>query len=179
MFQVHSHASKCTLMFQVHSHVPSALSCSKCTLMFQVHSRHLSGVHLDYESALGCMRVHLELAMFPDPPPHAMGLGTRLCLILAHQKSISENRCLILDHRKSISENRFQILEYRKSSIGIRYPDIDLCYSNNRSLLFEQSISDNRILSILRCFEFCRNRCSIRSWVRSVLGTSRGSSALD
>ena len=122
-------------------------------------------VHLEHESALGCMRVHLELAMFPDPPPRAIGLGTRQCLILAHRKSISENRCLILDHRKSISENRFQILDfrysitenrfqkidyrksisenrfqildYRKSSIGIRYPDIDLCYSNKRSLIIE------------------------------------------
>ena len=97
----------------------------------------MSGVRLEHESALGCMRVHLELAMFPDPPPRAMGLGTRLCLILAHRKSISENRFQILDYRKSISENRYQILDYRKSSIGIRYPDIDLCYSNNRSLIIE------------------------------------------
>ena len=51
--------------------------------------------------------------------------------------SITENRYQILEYRKSISENRFQILDYRKSSIGIRYPDIDLCYSNNRSLIIE------------------------------------------
>ena len=51
--------------------------------------------------------------------------------------SITENRFLKIDIRYSNTENRFQILDYRKSSIGIRYPDIDLCYSNNRSLIIE------------------------------------------
>ena len=99
----------------VHLEHESALGCMRVHLEHESALRYLectkiSGVRLEHESALGCMRVHLELAMFPDPPPRAMGLGTRLCLILAHRKSISENRCLILDHRKSISENRFQIL---------------------------------------------------------------------
>ena len=112
----------------------SALRCLECT--------KISRVRLDYESALGCMRVHLELAMFPDPPPRAMGLGTRLCLILAHRNSISENRCLILAHRKSISENRCLIYT--------RLPKIDFRYSitENRVLVFDIQISISVIRTI-------------------------------
>ena len=73
-----------------------------------------------------------------------------------YRKSISENRFQKIDYWKSISENRFQILDYRKSIFRNRF-------SVNRVSVFDIqiSISDNRISSILRCFEFCRNRRSI------------------
>ena len=45
----------------------SALRCLECT--------KISRVRLDYESALGCMRVHLELAMVPRPSSPCDGSG--------------------------------------------------------------------------------------------------------
>ena len=85
-------------------------------------------------------------------------------LKIDYRKSISDTRLPKIDFWKSISDTRIPKIDFWKSISDTRLPKIEYRYSISRyrSLLFEQSISDNRILSILRCFEFCRNRRSIQ-----------------